>query len=122
MVNRFTPLICLKLAPWLIHFKARSGFTTLVPETYNSMTWYMQGGTVTASHDRDIYEGITRTRCAFHIGNVSDDVSGCIAIGLDVGALHSKWAVLHSKVAMGELLDYIGAGDHTLTITHRPCG
>jgi antibiotic biosynthesis monooxygenase (ABM) superfamily enzyme len=32
IVSFFIPLICLKLAPWLTHRKARSASITLVPE------------------------------------------------------------------------------------------
>ena len=32
MVRRLVPLICLKLAPWLTHLRARSASITLVPD------------------------------------------------------------------------------------------
>jgi len=40
-----------------------------------------------------------RSLIKIHIGNTMDDVLGCIALGLDLGCIGGKWAVLRSKLA-----------------------
>lgn len=41
-----------------------------------------------------------RSNILFHIGNISDDTTGCIILGSKFGALDNKQAVLDSKSAM----------------------
>lgn len=38
-----------------------------------------------------------------HEGNTVDDVTGCIAVGLNLGYVDSKWAVTSSRHAMRDL-------------------
>ena len=40
-----------------------------------------------------------RSRIKLHRGNRPSDVSGCIALGLELGAVEGRWAVLRSREA-----------------------
>lgn len=40
-----------------------------------------------------------RVAILFHPGNTKDDFQGCIGLGLDLGTVNSKWAVVGSKMA-----------------------
>jgi hypothetical protein len=58
--------------------------------------WILEGGTV--GH----YVGV-RTHILIHAANTSDQLQGCIAPGLSLGALGGKWAVLSSKSALARI-------------------
>jgi hypothetical protein len=115
--------------PWLDNEKGKSCVplghyslvwqptTTPVPASYEGGTWYLNGGTVTAGHT-----GAHRTRIAIHIGNVSEDVQGCIALGRALGYVRDRWAVTASRSALEGLLQGIGKGNHTLDIVGSDCG
>ena len=40
-----------------------------------------------------------RDRILLHVGNVMEDVEGCVALGLDLGVVGSRWGVVHSREA-----------------------
>lgn len=85
--------------------------TTHVPAAYGRHTWYVEGDTVGLDGSRD------RSRIALHIGNVQSDVSGCIAIGKDLGWLQDQWGVVRSTEALTDLLYLIGHSEaHTLSV------
>ena len=54
-----------------------------------------------------------RSEIKIHIGNTMDDVSGCIAVGMDLGWVHGKWAVIHSKVAFHDFMNAMKNIDKT---------
>ena len=54
-----------------------------------------------------------RSEIKIHIGNTMDDVSGCIAIGTDLGWVHGKWAVTHSKIAFHAFMHAMRMVDET---------
>lgn len=85
------------------------GTTTSVPDTFNSHTWYLVGGTVGFSQGH-------RTRCAVHIANTMKDVKGCVGVALGLGFSGSIWQVNKSRLGMQLLLDEIGAVDHEVLI------
>ena len=45
-----------------------------------------------------------------HVGNTRDNTRGCILAGVRFGTLDGQPAVLHSKAAVHDLADQIGAG------------
>ncbi len=61
-----------------------------------------------------------RSAILIHTGNTTDDIMGCIAVGLNHGLLGKKPAVLFSKVALDRLRDVLGHETHTLTICSVP--
>ena len=91
--------------------------TTSVPSEYNGHTWYLEGETVGLDAGRK-----ARSRCCIHVGNVDDDVQGCIAIGMGLGYIDKRWAVTGSRVAMSVLLDVVGPIHTELVITTTTAG
>lgn len=45
-----------------------------------------------------------RTDIKVHIANTMNDVLGCLGLGLDLGWLRGKWAVLNSRVAFVQFM------------------
>ena len=91
--------------------------TTKVPAQFDGHTWYLVGDTV-GIDDPDK----ARSRCAIHIGNIEENVEGCIAPGLRRGWMDNGWAVAASTDAMVKLLQVLGPQDHELTIVSTPMG
>ena len=59
-----------------------------------------------------------RTGILFHVGNTKDDFQGCIGLGLNLGTVGNRWAVLASGVAFGKFMDYLKDDqEFRLTIT-----
>lgn len=55
----------------------------------------------------DCYEICTvpgRSEIKIHIGNTSEDVIGCVALGKRLGCIESRWAVLESRKAFKEFM------------------
>ena len=50
---------------------------------------------------------INREHILIHSGNTTNDSRGCILVGLSTGFLSDNFAVLKSRLAMKELLEYI---------------
>jgi len=69
--------------------------TTSVPASFNGHTWYVEGGNGLVGLNLGV-----RTRIAWHKGNTSDDVQGCIAVGQRLGTVSGKWAVVGSQDAL----------------------
>jgi hypothetical protein len=44
-----------------------------------------------------------RSKILIHIGNTVNDIKGCVIVGLEIGRLDGKYAVLDSRKAMGKL-------------------
>lgn len=86
--------------------------TTPVPAEFDGHTWYLDGETVSPYHESNK----PRSRCAFHIANTQQDVTGCIGVGRFLGRIGPAWAVTSSLVALQELLGAIGPGPHSLQI------
>ena len=57
-----------------------------------------------------------RTHILFHPANKVSELEGCIAPGFDFGVLDDEWAVLRSRDAMDELLDYLDGENAKLII------
>lgn len=87
--------------------------TTSVPPAFDGGTWYLDGETVSA----DAVSDKLRKRCAIHIGNTCDDVTGCIAPGLALSLYRGKWSVSNSTAAMRLMLQVLGKENHELEIT-----
>jgi len=47
-----------------------------------------------------------RTHILIHAANIADELHGCIALGLDVGVVYNKWAVVNSKDALKQFMDF----------------
>jgi len=86
--------------------------TTPVPSICDGNTWYLYNDTVGFLHE----DTKPRYNCSIHIGNIMDDVSGCIAVGMDFGYPRSQWGVVSSRSAMEVLYSAIGPHDTELTI------
>lgn len=54
-----------------------------------------------------IYGPSLRTHCLIHAANKPSQLQGCIAPGLDFGVVDNEWAVLSSRDALLELMNYI---------------
>ena len=97
--------------------------TTKVPHQFDGHTWYLVGDTVGLEKGEK-----RRWGCAIHIGNTDEDVEGCIAPGLALGALKSRhsdrarWGVTASTQAMLNLLQLLGPEDHELSINNTLMG
>ena len=87
--------------------------TTPVPAVFDSHTWYLYNHEVGLQDEAERKE---RYNCCFHIGNTADDVSGCIAVGMDFGFPRDQWGVVSSRSAMEVLYSAIGPHDTELTI------
>ena len=46
-----------------------------------------------------------RSLIKIHIANVMDDILGCIGPGTRLGYVKGKWAVLNSRIALGEFME-----------------
>lgn len=97
--------------------------TTPVPHQFDGHTWYMVGDTVSLRQSDKLRWG-----CAWHIGNVDEDVQGCLAPGSGLGQMRSRksesfrWCVSRSADTMLDLLQLLGSQDHDLVIESRLMG
>jgi len=57
-----------------------------------------------------------RSAVLIHSGNTTDDILGCILVGLTHGKLGDMDAVLNSRVALDQLRTKLGTGQHKLEI------
>ena len=74
------------------------------------MDYYHRGGY--PAYELDNVPG--RSEIKIHIGNTLDDVSGCVAIGMDMGWVNGKWAIKHSKVAFHDFMAAMDGIDKTV--------
>ena len=47
----------------------------------------------------------------FHVANFEENVQGCIGLGTDIGTINDRWAVLNSKDAFREFMEYMEGED-----------
>lgn len=98
--------------PWL-HNKRN---VSCIPEGWYELYYsrYNRGG-------YDAYEikhCTGRSEILIHIGNISDNVEGCIAVGQRLGSLAKQWAVINSSKAFKYFMKEMdGVKDATLKIT-----
>ena len=101
----------------------RTWYTVERPWAYNCRNVSCIPAGVYAVH-RDYYHGggyeafeivgvYGRSEIKIHIGNTMDDVSGCIAIGMDLGWIDGKWAIKHSKIAFHDFMREMQGIDET---------
>ena len=59
-----------------------------------------------------------RSHILFHAANTSGDLHGCIGLGLALGVVYNKWAVISSRLAIKEFERLtLGWGEFTLEVT-----
>jgi len=87
--------------------------TTPVPNICEGCTWYLYSDDVGFQEEAGDKK---RYNCCFHIGNTANDVSGCIAVGMDFGFPRDQWGVVSSRNAMEVLYSAIGPHDTELTV------
>jgi len=86
--------------------------TTPVPAVCEGHTWYLYNEQCGFIDEPEKH----RFNCCLHIGNVSSDVSGCVAVGMDFGFPHDQWGVIHSRRAMEVMYAAVGPRDAELVI------
>lgn len=57
-----------------------------------------------------------RTGILIHKGNTTDDIRGCILVGLEYGRLDDKRAVLYSQAAMNKLKRLLGEESYKFVV------
>lgn len=57
-----------------------------------------------------------RSSILIHAGNTTDDILGCVVVGLRFARMGGKPAVLESRAALDQLRTALGAGQHNLEI------
>lgn len=57
-----------------------------------------------------------RSRILFHVGNTMEDVEGCVAVGLDLGVVGSRWGVVHSREAFRRLMQALAERPGSLAV------
>jgi hypothetical protein len=86
----------------------------------NSPRWgktlALVGGTVALDEASVLKGEAARWGCLFHQANFANELKGCIAPGLGLGAIGNGWVVKSSKLAMDRLLSEAHHGD-TLIIS-----
>jgi len=63
-----------------------------------------------------------RTHIEIHRANVADDVQGCIGLGLELGVVDGKWAVLESRAAMGRFVDEMQGDEYAVMVVTNEKG
>lgn len=63
-----------------------------------------------------IYGPSHRTHILFHPANKAVELEGCIAPGLEFGTLDGQWAVMASRAAFGNLMNYLAGKPAKLII------
>ena len=72
--------------------------------------WYHRGG-----YEAFEIENVPgRSEIKIHIGNTMRDVSGCIAIGMDLGWVGGLWAITHSRAAFHDFMRAMRSEDKTV--------
>lgn len=85
--------------PWLHNER----YVSCIPEGQYRLRkrWFHRGGYNTY----EIVDVPGRSAILIHHGNTSDDVMGCIALGMDLGVVRGKWAVIRSRQAFRLFMD-----------------
>jgi hypothetical protein len=83
------------------------------------LTFALEGGTVALTRPEvDANPELKRYACLFHSANHARQLQGCIAPGMELGAINREWAVMSSTTAMKHLLPEMHDGD-TLIISWK---
>jgi len=113
--------------PWR---QNQSGASCIVADSYRATIWHSDhlGCDVLRLEDKH-----GRKDCLVHPGNFAGDeslgfetqVHGCTLVGRQYGSLlndrgHSQLAILESRVALTQLLAFIGAGEHFVEYRWAP--
>ena len=77
------------------------------------------------SGDYDAYEVYNvpgRTYIKMHIANSIDDILGCIGVGMELGCVKGKWAVISSTYTFNRIMGLMRGREASLYITwtHHP--
>ncbi len=97
--------------PWL---KNAPSVSCIPDGLYDLRLSYFNKGKYPSYQVRDVPD---RTHILIHVGNTSEDVAGCIALGKNEGFVSMRWAVTESQKTFDQFMDVMnGVEEATLSI------
>lgn len=96
------------------------GISCVPPGTYPVVPHGWDGEPVKFKRAYRLTNTGPRVAILIHSGNTTDDIEGCILVGMTKGTLKGKDAVLRSREALDLLRSFIGKNGFTLVIEGVP--